>query len=299
MQMELSSWDLLALSAKLASYLGCFVATGSVLYLFATPQLDNELKAGLRRIIVLMVVVGFVGSLAQIIVQAGRLLDDGVGGMMDPEMLGLVSNAPLGTSVFLRVLGMAALAAFALQIPAARWFGYGGALLTASSFSVVGHGTSDPRFVMAALVTIHLLGISFWIGALWPLRQSLKNGGDLSVAGVLAHQFGKQAAWVVGTLATAGIILAVLIIGSPLALFSSQYGLTLLLKLTTVLALLALAAANKLRFVPALRQKNASAARHLGQSISLEMAVVALILTITAVLTTVTPLPDLMEMTNG
>ncbi|MFD0917570.1 copper resistance D family protein [Pseudahrensia aquimaris] len=299
MSVELSSWDLLALAAKFASYVGCFVAIGSALYLFATSQLQDDLKAGLRRIIVSMAAVGLAGSLAQIVVQAGRLLDDGISGMVDPEMIGLVSNAPLGTSVLLRVLGLAALTAFALRIPAARWFGYTGALLTASSFSFVGHATGDPRLVLAALVTLHLLGVSFWIGALWPLRKSVATKSNLSVAGGLAHEFGRQAMWVVGGLVVAGSVLAFLLVGSPLALISSQYGLTLLLKLAAVAVLLALAAANKIRFVPALRKESVSAAGHLRKSISLEMAVVALILAITAVLTTVTSLPNTMDMTNG
>jgi len=297
--LELSNWDLLALAAKLASYIGCFVATGSALYLFATPQLSGELKAGLRSIILATVAAGLAGSIVQIAVQAGRLLDDGIGGMIDGEMLLLVSNAPLGTSVFVRSIGLFALGIFAFQLPAARWFGGLGSLLTASSFSFVGHGTGDPRLVMAALVTLHLLGVSFWLGALWPLRKSLTNNHDLSVAGALSHQFGQQATWVVGSLAIAGFILAVLIVGSPLALLSSQYGLTLLLKLAGVITLLALAAANKLQFVPALRQESATAARHLYRSISWEMAAVAAILTITAVLTTVTPLPNMRDMING
>lgn len=299
METTLTNWDYWALAAKFAAYLGCFSSSGSSLYLLATPRLEVELKAKLYRIILIMAFVGAAGSIAQIAVQAGRLLDDGMDGMMDVEMLALVNDGPLGTSVLLRLVGLVALAVFAFQSIGSGWFGGIGALLTATSFSFVGHGTEDPRVLMTGLITLHLLGVSFWIGALWPLRQCLSHSRNLSDAGALAHRFGQQAIWVVGGLAVAGSILAYLLAGSVQALFSSQYGLTLLVKFAAVTALLALAAANKLRFVPALHQGDSAAARHLRQSISWEMAAVAFVLIVTAVLTTVTPLPELMETANG
>ncbi len=297
--MELSAWDLWALGSKLVAYIGCFLAIGSSLYTIATPLLDEGLKRHLRQIILTMAVIGAVGSMAQFGIQSGRLLDEGFAGMFDPEMLALVKDAPLGTSVFLRLGGLALLFAFALQIPVSGLFGALGTVMTASSFSFVGHGTGEPRIVMAALVTLHLLGISFWIGALWPLRQIASKEDALDTTGKLAHRFGQQAAWVVGGLIVAGLVLTVLITGSPAAVFTTQYGLTLLAKVAVVAALLALAAANKLRIVPAIEKGDASAAGHLRQSISWEMLAVIVILTITAVLTTITPLPETMEMTNG
>ena len=151
---------------------------------------------------------------------------------------------------------------------------------------------------MTFLVTLHVLGISFWIGALWPLRQAFSNIAELGVAGRLAHQFGRQAAWVVGGLVFAGLVLTFLIIGLPTAIFTTQYGLTLLVKLAIVAVLLGLAAANKIRFVPAIQAGDASAAMRLRRSIAWEMLAFAIILTIAAVLTTITPLPEIMEMTN-
>lgn len=301
--MELTIWDLGALAAKLAAYLGCFLAMGSTLYGLATPGLDAPMKKRLARLVVSTVIIAVLASLAQIAVQSGRLLDEGFAGMVDPKMLTLVREGPLGTSVALRLLGLGLLFLSALQIPLTWLIGAVGAVITASSFSFVGHGTGDPRLVLATLVTLHLLGISFWIGALWPLRtvaaNGQKNGDDLPTTRVLAHRFGMQAAWVVGGLVLAGLVLAILILGSPLALFTSQYGLTLVAKLAGVGLLLGLAAANKLRFVPAIQRGDASAAGHLRTSILWEMFVVLLILVVTAVLTTITPLPETMEMTNG
>lgn len=295
---ELSNWDLWALASKLTAYAGCFLAIGSTLYVLATPSLDEALKYRLRRVILATTILGAVGSAAQFTIQSGRLLDEGLAGMVAPEMLALVKDAPLGTSVFLRLLGLIVLAAYALKIPVAGLFGTVGALLTASSFSFVGHGTDDPRLILSALVTVHVLGISFWIGALWPLREVTSIKIELNLIGKLAHRFGQQAGWVVGGLIIAGLVLAYLITGSMTALFTTQYGLTLLAKLAIVASLLALATANKLRFVPAIQAGDTAAANHLRQSIKLEMLAVGAILIITAVLTTITPLPEMMDMTN-
>ena len=295
----LSSWDIWALASKLTAYVGCFLAIGSTLYSLATPRLGEALKHRLRRVILATAILGAVGSATQFAIQSGRLLDEGLAGMVDREMLALVWDAPLGTSVVLRLLGLIVLVAFALRIPVSGLFGTLGALLTAAAFSFVGHGTGDPRIVLSTLVTLHVLGISFWIGALWPLHQAASGKTELDVAGKLAHRFGQQAAWVVGGLIIAGLVLAYLITGSPSAVFNTQYGLTLLAKVAIVGALLALAAANKLRFVPAMQAGDMVAAIHLRRSITLEMLAVGVILLITAVLTTITPLPETMEMTNG
>ena len=295
---ELSVWEFGAVAAKLTAYGGCFLAIGTTLYILATRCLDEILKHRLRRIVLAMVLVGALGSVMQFAVQSGRLLDEGLAGMLDIEMLTLIKDAPLGTSIFIRLLGLSVLLAFAFQVPCAALLGAVGALLTALSFSFVGHGTNEPRIVMTFLVTLHVLGISFWIGALWPLRQASSNIAELGVAGRLAHQFGRQAAWVVGGVIVAGLVLTFLIIGSPTAIFTTQYGLTLLVKLAIVAVLLGLAAANKIRFVPAIQAGDASAAMRLRRSIAWEMLAFAIILTITAILTTITPLPEIMEMTN-
>jgi putative copper resistance protein D len=58
-----------------------------------------------------------------------------------------------------------------------------------------------------------------------------------------------------------------------------------------VAGLLALAAANKLRFIPRLRANDHTAAVHLAKSISLEWLVILGVLGITAVLTSNLTLP--------
>ena len=296
---ELSAWDLWAVLSKFFAYLSCLLAVGTTLFMLANGDLIKDQRKTLLKLIIVAVLAGATASLVQFGVQAGRLLDEGIAGMLDPEMLDLVKDAPLGTSVFIRIVGLLLMMIAIFQHPVTYWIAGAGALVTAASFSFVGHGTGEPRWVLTTLVTLHVLGISFWIGALLPIRRAVSKDSDLVSGGELAHRFGQQAQWIVGGLVVAGAVLAILIAGSPLSLVTTQYGMTLIIKLVIVSLLLALAAANKLRFVPAIRQGDASAAHHLRQAVSLEMIAVAVILLVTAILTTITPLPEAMEITNG
>ena len=82
------------------------------------------------------------------------------------------------------------------------------------------------------------------------------------------------------------------LLGEVTALVMTAYGLTLLAKIGAVACLLAAAAANKLRFVPAMRAGDRMAALRLRRSIAVEWVAVCLVLMATAVLTTVPNLPS-------
>ena len=87
-------------------------------------------------------------------------------------------------------------------------------------------------------------------------------------------------------------MMAWLILGDLRLLATSGYGQALVVKLGLVGALLALAAANKLRFVPAMKTGDGKAARHLARSIQIETAVILGLLATTAALTSVMTLPN-------
>ncbi|MEN8749688.1 CopD family protein, partial [Marivita sp.] len=83
-----------------------------------------------------------------------------------------------------------------------------------------------------------------------------------------------------------------LLLGDLRALVTTGYGQTLLIKLVLVGAVLTLAAANKLRFVPAMQAGDDKAARHLARSIEIETAVILVVLAATATLTSLLTLPN-------
>ena len=204
----------------------------------------------------------------------------------DPTMLGFVWQSPLGTAAIWRGAGEAAILAILLP-GAGRWIALGGTLAVAVSYTQVGHTLSDPRWALAGLLAAHLLAAAIWVGALAPLRRAARspNGAEL------LHRFGVIAAGAVAILAAAGVALAWLLSGSVSALLGTAYGLGLLAKIAVVAGLLGLAALNKWRLVPALRDGRPEASTALRRSIAVEGAAVVLILVLTATITTVTTPP--------
>jgi hypothetical protein len=81
---------------------------------------------------------------------------------------------------------------------------------------------------------LHLWCGAFWLGALWPLLQVARHDDPLTAA--LAARFGRIALYLVGVLLAAGALLACRLLGSLAALWSSDYGRMLSLKLLLVAA---------------------------------------------------------------
>ena len=149
-----------------------------------------------------------------------------------------------------------------------------------------GHVLAEPRLVLGVLLTAHLLGLAFWVGAFAPLFR-LARQGDPTRAGALADAFGRRAVWVVAVLAGAGAGLLVLLTGNPLDALALPYGQFLAIKVSIFVLLLGLAAFNRFRLTPALLAGDSRAGVHLQRSNGCEIAAVCAIALTTATLTTV------------
>jgi copper transport protein len=90
---------------------------------------------------------------------------------------------------------------------------------------------------------LHGVGVTYWVGALAPLVAMAWRQSD-SLPRVLM-KFSALAVPVVGVLVLTGMVLAVVQLESFGALIKTAYGIILLVKLTLVLLLLALAALNR------------------------------------------------------
>ena len=211
----------------------------------------------------------------------------GFSGAVDPMMLGFVWNSPLGNAALLRGIGEVLVLGLILRGAVGLGAGLVGTLLIAASYTLVGHSLGDPRWVLASLLTVHLLAAAFWVGALAPLHRAAAN----SASATLLHRFGLIASGTVALLVIAGLTFAWLMIESFTGLVTTAYGLTLLAKVAVVSGLMGLAALNKLKFVPALASEHPGATLHLRRSIRIEMIAVAVILIMTATLTSVTTPP--------
>ncbi len=168
-----------------------------------------------------------------------------------------------------------------------------GALIAIGALTVTGHAaTAPPSWLAAPLVGLHGLTAAFWLGALGPLRAILRHAPALEAAR-LVRRFSHGAVWVVALLIVAGTGLSALQIIDPDRIGSTAYGQFWLVKMIGVALLLGLASVNRLWLTPAL-ENGARAAREranrlLSLSVTLEVAVMGLVVLLTAALGTTPP----------
>ena len=267
----------------------CLAAAGSATTLLTMTRLDDAGARTAGRLAAAGAAVAAGASLLRIPVRASFLMGGSLAGAFDPAILGMVVESPLGASLGVRLAGLALVSLAALNRPrvrpGARLAGSVGAVLVCASFALRGHSLDEPRLVLGALVTLHVMGVAFWVGAFAPLHRLA--GTDARAAGALAAEFGAWAVWVVPALAAAGAALFVTLTGDPVAALDTPYGRLLAVKLTLFAPLLGLAAFNRYRLTPALRTGDPRAGARLRRSIRFEAFAVLAILVTTAALTTV------------
>jgi putative copper resistance protein D len=283
----IDGWAIAAIIAKAAGYGSALLAMGGPLFTVVFPAANADVRQLARKVAVIAAVVGLAVLVLRFGIRAARISGMGLPGAVDPMMLGFVWDSPLGAAAIWRGAGELLVVALLIRGIVGLSAGLIGALLIAVSYTFVGHSLGDPRWLLASLLTLHLLAAAFWIGALFPLRHAVGQPDGAR----LLHQFGNIASFAVALLIAVGLIFAWLMTGSLLNLLSTAYGWTLLAKLGVVSGLMALAALNKWRFVPALASGVPAAVPHLRRSIQVEAVAVLLILLATATLTSITTPP--------
>ena len=278
------TWELASALAKFLLYLGTLGSVGLILVRIVFDRETGGLDAIMARQATALAVLALLAAAIGFALNGAAMTGE-LSGMIDSEMLSLLWQTPAGTAFAFRAAGLCLvllglrLAAFGLPIAAS------GGLLALWSFSRVGHVTDADAFWLEVLLLLHLAGAAFWIGVLLPLRTLAGNREQLFLAASLGHRFGRIAAFTVPLLIAAGIVMAWRLVGDIKALLETGYGLTLLAKIGTVACLLSAAAANKIRFVPAMRAGDPRGAVSLQRSIVVEWVAVCLILLATAALT--------------
>lgn len=278
------TWELASALARIPLYLGVLGSIGLVLVRIVFSRETARLHAAMVRQATALAVVALLADGIGFALKGAAMTGE-LSGMTDSEMLGLLWQTPVGTAFAYRFAGLGLvllglrLAGIGLPIAA------GGGLLALWSFSRVGHVMDVGALWLQFLLLLHLAGAAFWIGVLAPLHTLAGHRENLSLATSLGHRFGRVAAFTVPFLIVAGIVLAWRLLGGVEAVLETGYGLTLLAKIGAVACLLAAAAANKYRFVPAMRAGDRRGAVGLRRFIAVEWAAICLVLVATAALT--------------
>ena len=271
-------------------YATSFLSVGTLLFnLHFSKHLTLAQRAFCDHLAFKTALVGSVISLFMFFSVAGNLGGD-IASVIEPLMLQLALESKSGVGFLTAFIG------FMVMSMAYRLRGYAnrfGLLVSSAallvSFTMSGHSQLG-GFLSQLLLMVHLFGIAFWLGALFPFRWMCLQP-DTNNLSIVAHRFGVLAMGYVSLLLSAGVGYAYLLLGDVSLIFTTQYGNVLLLKIVLVAALLSMAALNKFKLVPSLEPGWTPNVRRFQRSIQFEIAIALIILTASSLLTTSMTLP--------
>jgi len=301
-------WELATLLSKLVAYAG-FVSFSGGLFVFwlgTRPEQSAAASAAARWSVparttivsrtIITAGLALAALLLYFLLQIGQINQNGLRGMFDSFMAGIVLQSTVGYGVIMRTVGIllpltgllmarrSLLASGSARIaPRLLVSWIAGALLFSSSFAVLGHVVNLSLLAQLAIV-LHTFAISLWVGALYPLYVLCEREPAAVVLPVL-RRFGVWGWGITASLLVTGVFLLTQLVEAPADMLTTPYGQLLCAKLVLVLALLGLGALNKFRLVPALASAGSAS---LQKSLAGERLLALLILILTACLTTLT-----------
>jgi putative copper export protein/methionine-rich copper-binding protein CopC len=260
---------------------------------YIPPLLNNAARLGLGAAVVVFVVALLRLGLQSLALEAGTA--GGVG------LTRLLVATTWGHAWLVHAAGiLAAIAGFVLVRrgrPGAWAVAAGGALVLTAGLAFSGHAVAVPRYVALAIAAhaVHILAAAGWLGSLLviatvalPLSFRLQREDRWTVVADVVNVFSPAALIFAGTTVAAGVLIAWLQVPSFDALFASEYGRVLLVKLGLVGVTALIGAYNWRRVRPTLGAM--PGARRLRRSAVSELGLAALVLAVTAVLVA-TPMP--------
>ncbi len=239
-------------------------------------------------------------------------LSGSMAGLLDVSMLQVIlQETDFGRVWAVRLAAAAVLAFLALAGAAQGRIGSSASMALASvllaSLALTGHAAVEggaTGWIHRLADAAHLIAAGVWLGALPPFLHTLHasaRSGDAEQAAfttdrlVRFHTIGLIA---VLTLVATGLVNSWFLVGAPANLVSTPYGLILIAKLALFAIMVALAADNRLRLVPALARSAGEgmgaggALRRLRRSVLLEWGLGLAVLAAVAVLGAIAPAVD-------
>jgi putative copper export protein len=276
--------DVVSVVLRALSFVLLFQAAGVAIFVAIFGRRLASSGGTVRRLGQAAAIAAIVLVAAHQALEAARMAGE-MSGLWDPALQGMAWNSPARAALICRLLGLL-LIAIGLRGGMGRWMAVavGGVVLATGAFTLTGHTSVNAhRGALAALLTIHLLVLAFWFGALWPLYVATLRETPARAADLI-ERFTAMATWLVPVILLAGIVMAVLLLPSVSAL-SEPYGELLIAKVVGFAMLMGLAAANKWRLGPALVHGPVHNGRWFRRSVAAEYVLIAAVLTVTAVMT--------------
>ena len=278
-------------AARWLTLLGLISTIGAVAYrMLVLPRagpadvLDSSARAA--RVGLAAAGVLILGNVARFVAQGEAL--DGVS-----VAISSLGDSSWGTAWLVQMAGaVVAIAGFAYAAQgSAGWTVAGvGGVITALGLAMSGHSAASAKPGISIVAdTLHILGGSGWLGSLGAMfvtalrrKPSLEGDDRERAVARVVTAFSPLALGFAGLAAATGVVLALFQLTSVAALFSTNWGRVLILKLALVAATAAIGAWNWKRVGPRLGMAGASG--QLGRSARAELVTGALVLLASAIL---------------
>ena len=293
-----SGGSLLTILGRLLLFLGLLGLVGcGITGALLVRGLDDPQTKTILRLAVGETAVAVLGTLLLI---AGQIADAGAS-------LADLPASSLGRDAVLRLAPLVAAAALTLaawridgagRVRVRRWLQVGAgvsgglALLVEADLSHAASETLAPAQI--ALQWFHLLAVGLWLGGLVVLLLQVRGVETISKAQI-ARRFANLAGLGLAAVVVTGTLRAIVDIGSLDALFSTDFGRLVLLKVALLIPIAGLGALNHFRNVPA-------AIRGLGplrRTGSLEISIGTAILLVAALLVNTAPPAEVSAASQG
>ena len=276
--------DILSIVLRSLSFLFLLQAAGIALFVAIFGRHLGTRRA-IGRVGVMSALFAVVATVGHFALEAARMAGE-FSGIMDVSLQKVTLSSSAGAAFGLRMLGLVLIgAAVAREGEVSAIVGIVGATLAVVAFTLTGHTSVHPdRWILAALLSLHLLIVAFWLGSLPALYLSSLRDTPSEAARIL-EGFSRVAAWLVPGIFLAGLGMTLLLV-PRLSAFRQPYGEILIFKVAAFAALMGLAALNKWRIVPAIVRGERSALLSIRRSIATEYAAIAGVLVATATMTT-------------
>ena len=276
--------DIVAIGLRAVSFVAVLQAAGVAMFLWLFGGSLARSAGKIRSLGITAAIAGGVLTLAYHLVQPARMTGS-FSGMLDGSLQAMLLTSDAGATTAIRILGLVMLV---VGLPKRNRLGEAcsliGATLVVVSFGLMGHTTAhDQRWVLVALLVVHLLIIAFWFGALLPLYVAASRETVADNAFVIEN-FSAIAAWLVPIIFVAGLGMSVLLLEEFNNLWTA-YGVSLLAKVSGFAALMGLATLNKWRLGPAIAAGHAPALRNFQRSVVAEWSLIVAVLVVTAIMT--------------
>jgi putative copper resistance protein D len=290
--------DLVILSRFVHFAALCYLAGGALFRLAVAPMSPTRGRWIATSVLALISALGWLAGVAA--EMAGGLPE-----LLAPDtLIAVLTETRFGQLWCLRLALLLAMVTIAFTQPGRRsdilMLGLAGVAL--ASLAGTGHGVagSGPLWIVHVVAdATHLLCAAAWLGGLASVGLLLRSdamsaNGERSPAMTpnALPRFSRLGYGAVAALLLTGCINTALLVPSPDLLLTGEYGRLLIVKLTLVVAMVAIAIVNRLVLAPRLRSKPArlgGALRTLRRSVAVEQVTGLAVLAVVALLGTIHP----------